>query len=59
MNATKTQIDMSKPVVYHYSDATALRNATAEELAASIQAAERDGGAGVIELDGVDCYVEE
>jgi hypothetical protein len=53
------QIDTSKPVLYRYEDATEIRNATAEELAASIEAAEHDGGAGVITVDGVDCYVVE
>jgi hypothetical protein len=42
-----------------YSDATTIRAATAEELEASIDAARRDGGAGVIIVDGIRCYVEE
>ena len=46
-----------------YDNSSALRSATAEELAASIEAAECDGGAGVItvEVDGeqVDCYVQD
>lgn len=52
-------IDDSQPVLYRYDDSTALRNATPEELAASKEAAEADGGAGAIEVDGVDCYVQE
>lgn len=52
-------VDMSMPVLYRYSDKTQIRNATEEELRQSIHAAERDGGAGVITVDGVDCYVEE
>lgn len=41
-----------------YSDATTIRAATIDEAWASVYAAESDGGAGVIEVDGVDCYVE-
>lgn len=52
-------VDMSKAVLYRYDDAEAIRNATADELAASLKAAESDGGAGVITVDGVDCYVQE
>ena len=39
-----------------YDTAEAIRPATADELAASIAAAERDGGVGVIlvEIEGVD-----
>lgn len=43
----------------NYETAEEIREATAEELAASIAAAETDGGAGVIEVDGVSCYVIE
>lgn len=59
MNATTTKIDMSKPVLYRQSDAVAIRNATEAELQESIAAAEHDGGAGAIEVDGIDCYVLE
>jgi hypothetical protein len=52
-------MDMSLPVLCDYDTGTQLRNATAEELAASIAAAERDSGAGVIEVDGRDCYVQD
>lgn len=51
------QIDMNTPVLYRYSDAKEIRNATANEVAASAEAAEHDGGAGVITVDGVACYV--
>lgn len=52
-------VDSSKPTLMNYATGEAIRNATAAELEASKQAAERDGGAGVITVDGVDCYVEE
>lgn len=41
-----------------YGTAKILRDATAEELSASVEAAKVDGGAGVIEVDGRRCYVE-
>lgn len=41
-----------------YETAERIREATPEELAASIAAAERDGGAGVIMVDDRKCYVE-
>lgn len=59
MATTKTAIDTSKPVLYRYCDGEAIRNATADELAASIERAQFDGGAGVIEVDGIDYYVQE
>lgn len=59
MLVNASQIDMSKPVLYAYDTAEEIRNATAEELAASIEASKHDGGAGVIEVDGVSCYVQE
>ena len=42
-------------ILTHYQTGEAIRPATAAELAASIEAAELDGGAGVIEIeiDGV------
>ena len=42
----------------NYNTTEIIRPATAEEHAASVEAAELDGGAGVIEVDGVRCYVE-
>ena len=52
-------IDMSQPVLYRCRGGKAIRNATAVEVAASQRAADTDGGAGVIEVDGVACYVQE
>ena len=40
-----------------YSDATTIRTATYAEYQASSRAAKHDGGAGIITVDGVDCYV--
>lgn len=42
--------------LYDYRTADYIRPATAAELAASIEAAETDGGAGVIEIDGRSVY---
>lgn len=42
-----------------YEDAERIRPATAAEQAESVAAAKRDGGAGVIRVDGVRCYVED
>jgi hypothetical protein len=53
----KAKINTSKPVLYNYDTGKELRNATAEELAASIDAAGYDGGRGVIEVDETRCYV--
>jgi len=41
-----------------YDTAETIRPATAEESAASSEAAEADGGRGVIDVDGRRCYVE-
>lgn len=41
-----------------YDTAETIREATEAETEASIEAAKRDGGAGVIEVDGRRCYVE-
>lgn len=54
-----TKINMGEPVLYRYEDAAPIRNATADELAASRRAEEHDGGAGVISIDGIRCYVTE
>ena len=43
--------------LYRLSDASALRAATPDELAASIAAALVDGGIGAIVVDGITCYV--
>lgn len=42
-----------------YKTGEFIRWATAAELAASIEAAKRDGGTGVISVDGRSCYVQE
>ena len=47
----------SKPTLHRYADATVIRDATAVELRKSVDAAELDGGAGVILVDGISCYV--
>ena len=57
--AQQQQIDTTAPVLCDYATGASLRNATVEELAASVEAAEHDGGAGVITVDGRDCYVLE
>jgi len=55
--------DGTRASLMNYNTAEEIRTATAEELAASIEAAQYDGGAGVIsvEIDGsnVSCYVVE
>jgi hypothetical protein len=43
--------------LHDYHTGEYIREATAEELEESKRAAELDGGAGVIEVDGRDCYV--
>lgn len=43
----------------NYKTGEVIRPATKDEAAASRAAAERDGGAGVIEVDDVSCYVED
>lgn len=43
----------------HYGTGEVIREATLEEMARSIEAAETDGGAGVIDVDGASCYVDE
>lgn len=45
--------------LYNYATGEAIRPATAAEMAESIAAAERDGGHGIIVVDGVSCYVQE
>jgi hypothetical protein len=43
--------------VHDYQTGDVLRPATEDELRSSIDAAQRDGGAGVIEIDGRLCFV--
>lgn len=42
--------------LYNYETGEYIRPATIEELRESMDAATRDGGAGVITVDGVRCY---
>src|SRR5690606_33646147 len=42
----------------NYGTGETIREATMEEMLRSIEAAANDGGAGVIEVDGVRCYVD-
>lgn len=49
---------MMTPTLHAYDTGEELRDATPAELAASVAAARHDGGAGVIEVDGVRCYVD-
>jgi hypothetical protein len=44
-------------MLHDYKSGAAVRTATPKELADSIDAARRDGGAGVIDCDGRSCYV--
>ena len=43
--------------LHDYNTGDEICEATPEELAESIAAAHRDGGAGIIKVDGRDCYV--
>jgi hypothetical protein len=52
-------IDTSNPVLHNYKTGESIRNATPEELQASAEAAQHDGGSGVIVVDGQSCYVVE
>lgn len=45
--------------LHDYATAEWIRAATRDERDASREAAESDGGAGVIDVDGRSCYVEE
>lgn len=42
--------------LHDYRTGEFLRRATADELSASVAAADEDGGAGVIDVEGVYCY---
>ena len=42
--------------LYNYETGEFIRPATTDELKRSIDASTRDGGAGVIMIDGVRCY---
>ena len=58
MTTTKTYIAPT-PTLHRYDTGEELRAATASELAESVEAARHDGGAGVIRVDGVRCYVAD
>jgi hypothetical protein len=45
--------------LHDYQTGAYIRPATADERAESVEAAEHDGGAGVILVDGRSCYVQD
>jgi len=47
------------PKLVDYNTTEVIRDATEEEARESREAAKTDGGAGVIEVDGRSCYVED
>lgn len=49
---------MNYGTLYDYKTGKRIRFATREEAEASLAAAERDGGHGLIVVDGVTCYVD-
>jgi hypothetical protein len=51
--------DTNHGTLTNYRTNESIRPATKQERADSLDAAESDGGAGVIEVDGVRCYVED
>ena len=51
----ETSVDPPASLI-NYDTAEVIRLATAEEVDASIEAAQHDGGAGVILVDGTKCY---
>jgi hypothetical protein len=55
---TTTETTKTNGTLCDYNTGATIREATAEETKASIDAAKRDGGAGVILVDGKSCYVE-
>ncbi len=55
----ETDTNSAAPILCDYRTGDRIRNATAAEADASREAAITDGGAGVIEIDGVACYVED
>lgn len=52
------ETELTHGTLMSYDTAETIRPATAEEREASIEAAKRDGGAGVILVDGRSCYAE-
>ncbi len=56
--ATTTQAQYPKwGNLYDYHTGAFIRRATREELIASLEAARKDGGAGVIKVEDKECYV--
>ncbi len=53
----KKLVKLSPPSLHDYRSGDFIRVASPAELKASKEAAEHDGGAGVIEVDGRACYV--
>lgn len=50
-------MNTTEPTLHNYETGDFIRVATTDEFSASVAAAEIDGGAGVITVDGVRCYV--
>ena len=50
---------MSKPTLHDYKTGKIIRIATEIELQESIEASKHDGGAGIITIENVNCYVME
>ena len=59
MSNTTNTATASYGYLYEYSSGRAIRHATAEERDDSEAAAEFDGGAGVITVDGNAVYVQD
>ena len=59
INVEKTAVKDVMPILYDYKTGNIIRNATEAELQQSIEAAKHDGGAGVIKVEQVSCYVIE
>lgn len=55
----ETAIDTALAVLCDYATGVQIRNATLAEQEESREAAESDGGSGVITVDGRNCYVED
>ena len=54
---TETATETATAILYDYKTGEPIRPATATEIAASLEAATSDGGAGVITVDGLSYYV--
>lgn len=55
---TGTVVEVTSAALCDYETGATIREATEQETSDSIAQAERDGGAGVILVDGRRCYVE-